>query len=559
MPKKSKKSKKSLGRNNRYNRYNNVPLTKRNRFYNSIEGNIGIDYLKYLFIFTIHLNEYYKDLYFEYTLPNENGPDKKYKMTFIPYDNKDNYLEHFGGAVFFMIYYEATLLRLFNHSDLELMNKFEKYKTIDIDVMAKYKITPNINKNNYNNNDTDVIMKSKKEYNKIIKQFSKMYKDFFTHAFEEICYKNIELAKFFSYLVNKKQFRGLKFGNNDSMIDNIMDGYSVNMQITDDGNSTHELRPQLNTCIEDKYNCDHIVEILTKNCGKDCGTIANEYKLNVINDFYGMNILKLCLQNFIRLYDLITTNLDGTRKRIEEYNSKKKLVKIIKNKFKSTPLLKTKYLQGFYRIQLIQLIVSKLITAKSDTSLKYFKNIFKLNKKVLLLIIKTITKGETNNIIRIFLGSEARGQINELLQKITLRVKKDSDFTLKDTNLILTIMLDTWVLINNEILSLYNSDIDFNAVNLKNAKPIENIVLDTNLLMLIKNIDWESKKKIITIYKQLFKTAPPSINGATINSINKKIIKKIYKILFNEDCPTINKSSKPDILKLIMEKVDSYE
>ena len=552
MPKKSKK-RKSTKSTSRNNRYNNVPLTKRNRFYDSLEGKIGVDYLKYLFIFTIHLNEYYKDLYFEYTLPNENGPDKKYKMTFIPYDTKGNYLEHFGGAIFFMIYYEATLLRLFNHGDLEIMEKFEKYKTIDIDVMAKYNITPHINISNNNETDVDKRMKSKKKYNIIIKQFSKMYQDFFTRAFEDICYKNIELAKFFSYLVNKKQFRGLKFGNDDSMIGNIMDGYSVNMQITDDGNSTPELRPQLNTCIEDTYNCDHIVEILTKNCGKSCGTIANEYKLNVINDFYGMNILKLCLQNFIRLYDLIKQNTDGTIKRIEEYNSKEKLIKIIKNKFKISPLLKTKYLQGFYRIQLIQLIVSKLIKDKS-TTLNYFKNIFKLNKQVLRLIINSITK-DIVFIVRIFLGSDIVKKNKELLDKITYS-KKDGNFTLNDTNLILKLMLQLWISINDEILKLYNSDIDFNAVNLKNDKPIKNIVIDTNLLMLIKNMDWESKKKIITIYKQLFKKTPPP---TTINIINNKIIKKIYKLLFNEDCPILNKSTQPDILKSIMEKVDSYE
>jgi len=553
MPKKSKK-RKSTKSTSRNNRYNNVPLTKRNRFYNSLEGNIGIDYLKYLFIFTIHLNEYYKDLYFEYTLPNENGPDKKYKMTFIPYDTKGNYLEHFGGAIFFMIYYEATLLRLFNHGDLEIMEKFEKYKTIDIDVMAKYNITPNINMSNNNDTDDDARLKSKKEYNIIIKQFSKMYQAFFAHAFEDICYKNIELAKFFSYLVNKKQFRGLKFGNNNSIIDNIMDGYSVNMQITDDGNLTPELRPQLNTCIEDKYNCDHIVEILTKNCGNGCGTIANEYKLNVINDFYGMNILKLCLQNFIRLYDLIKQNTDGTIKRIEEYNSKEKLIKIIKNKFKISPLLKTKYLQGFYRIQLIQLIVSKLITDKS-TELNYFKNIFKLNEPVLRIIINNITRGYVVNIVRIFLGSDIVKKNKELLDKINYS-KKDGNFTLNDTNLILKLMLQLWISINDEILKLYNSDIDFNAVILKDAKPIENIVIDTNLLMLIKNMDWESKKKIITIYKQLFKKTPPP---TTINIINNKIIKKIYKLLFNEDCPILNKSTQPDILKSIMEKVESYE
>ena len=506
-PKSSRGSKKpssiKLKRNisKKYNEYHNVELNPiRQRFYNNLMG-IEEDYLKNFFKFTIYLNEYYKDVVFKY---------KRYEMTFKPYEN-DNYIMNFGGAVFYMLYFEMKHLGLINSEDEKILDFFFKYKTIDIDAMALYQIKPS-------------IKSTHKDWDSVKKNFSSQYQDFFIRKFLELSNKHLELGNFFSFLVDKREFRGLKFGNSDNIITNIMDGYSINMEVIEEDDS-FELRPQLNSCINDNLHCDHIVEILTQDI--NIGRIANLYKLKTIESFYGMNILQSCGENITRLYrDIFIGDIPNL--------TIKKVVRLIKDKFSIIPLSKIKYLQGFHRVQLIQLIVSKLLLQKSS-KLNYLKKIFLLPDKVLKDLKIKMIRGDA---IYIFLN---RKQIKENKDFFEYLDKKDEkDRNLEDINQLLLILINTWIIINDKILSLYNQPdeilMDYRVVpayssnNNNNNRLYKRVGLELNIDF--DDSKWEeniTNKEINIILERIF-GEKRIVNESTKSLYLKKIKRKLNLI-----------------------------
>ena len=496
------KSKSRAGSTSKVNRYNNVKLHPiRQMFYNTLGVDIHENYIKYFFELTTLLNKEFSKVNFKY---------KKYVVKMIP-NKPGHYIQFFGGAVFFMLFFEAKSLNLFSEEDMEILQYFLKYKTIDIDGSAKFSIKPELKYDDEEKN------------KEILDNISKQYQQFIIEAITKITEQHKNIRDFIIMLVENKKFKGLKFNEDESLIPNIgiAEAFSVNMQTNYNSDEGYELRPQINTCIEDINHCDHIIEILTKNDTELL--LANLYNFKTCDEFLGKNLILSCSENLDRFYRTIIETVKQT--------TLKGIISKIKSYFKTSPLSKVKYLQGFHRVQLVQLILSKIITSQSP---KYnnIKKLYILPDKVVVNIRNTFTKGL---IITNFLTTPKKREISIFFDY--LEKKKFEERTIEDSNNILLLIIDIWIIINDKILEMYKKN-DIVLTEYRAAPDYSSENNDNNRLYTRIGVEfgidfdsdtWEdtiTDKQITNIFQKLFKQ-----KIAVSTSLKKIILKKIKKKL----------------------------
>ena len=237
-----------------------------------------------------------------------------------------------------------------------------------------------------------------------------------------------------------------------------------------------------------------------------------------------MNILQSGDENITRLYrDIYTGPIPDL--------TIKKVVRIIKDKFSKSTLSKIKYMQGFNRVQLIQLLVSKLVLHKSP-KLNYLKKIFVLPDKVLKDLKIKMTKGDATYTFIDSKNVKKNREFFEYLEK-----KDEKDRNLEDANKLLLILIDYWITINEQIVALYNQPDEmltdyrvvpaYSSESNNNTKLYEKIGSEFGIDF--ENPTWEetiTNKEINLILEKLFgKTGV--INTHTKSLYLKKIKRKL--------------------------------
>ena len=394
---------------------------------------------------------------------------------------------------------------LITEEDSDILQFFEKFKTIDIDGSCIYDIKPSIEE------------KKQSVIDEVLSSFSKQYHLFIFEKFKEI-YQIPKIKTVIDLLKNKKNFKGLIMENDLEQMTYSPDiGFSVSIDTKYELSDSFEMRPQINSCIDNTSNCDHILEILTRNEHHLSDIIV--YDLDLLPPFMGLNILKTCVQNIDRFYRTIKDSFEGTK------ITEKLIVLKVKNIFRQEPTHKIKYLQGYYRVQLIYLIVSRLRNKRSPKFEK-LKSIFTIDNHLIRYISDSLTK---NQIISILLPPKMiRDNIKffSSLQSIT-------DITLEDIELILDRMLSIWTISNDKILKSYKRN-NLNLLEYLNPPEYSSNSLTPTQLHEEMGIDistpnWEesiSEADLYSLYKQLFKKSIPRSAAAT-KIIRNKIKKKL--------------------------------
>lgn len=470
----------------------------RQKFYDTLEGDLHAQFITNIFEIALQVEQKICGVELEYDT---------YKLTFLPSKN-GHCMEIFGGSVFFTLFLEARKLGLIDESDLVFLKNFLEYKTIDVDASLHYEIKP------------DLTEESIEIVKPILDSFNKQYHELMNEIIELIMRENPKLLEFFTFLAKEKGFKGFDFLKNGKIIPYIgPEGiFSLNISVNYDG--VFEMRPQLNTCIEtDKY-CDHILEILTRNDSKL--TSVELYNFTSVRPYLGRNILLLCVQNFDRLYRSAEEFIKGPV-------TEKKALLTLTNFFKQNPDFKTKYMQGFYRIQLVHVILIKLLSIGSSSKFNNLKKIFTVDFDTKTSISSPIT----SNRILISLLPKKRRTFNYQYFN-GLKYLTNKEFTLEKIAEIIGNLIDTWLIIHKKIVKNFSKS---SVLLIDYMKPpgylVNNDSLDYKQIGLELNInfeeDWEStvsNEKIIQILNKLNLKIRP-VNASSRNFLIKDIKKKL--------------------------------
>ena len=507
--KKSKKTTKKISKKNTKSSssdsFDTIPLNPiRQKFYTALNNKDYINYIITLLTIYIELEKRLRD----FTVT--------YKDHTLQINKTEEGLcgELFGGGLFYIIYLEARSLNIFNPEDKDILHFFEVNKTIDIDARTTY----SIDKWNEEYNDT-----TKKQ---LLDGFSILYLNFVTEQFNDITTRYPIINTFLTQFSKKNKLLGLNFSQDKKCYPNVgpNNSFSISIDTNYTNDMSYEMRPQINTCIENINYCDHLIEILTRN--EDIGHTVNIYKLNIAGQFMGRNIFKLCMENIDRLYRTLNDRINVKRK----YLTQNYIILKIKKLFKLKPLIKTKYMQGFYRVQMIHTLLNRIKDSDSP-ELNNLKNIFVISKETINSIFFSI---QNNPIIRVMCSNTLFQEKFGIIRQI--KMKNAEDRTLHDGEQLLLALIDIWLYIHETILVKYRKKEptlidyhkapDYHSSNSNNNKSPQELIRDLHIDVDFTNPDWEK----------------------TINNID---LLKIYKIFFNKVIPISQK-------KLIIKKIKKF-
>ena len=432
-------------------------------------------------------------------------------MTFHHQDSKPMFI--MGGSLFYLIYKEAKALNLFTSKDSKVINNYLKYKTVDIDSFAFYKISDG---SETNINIKELYGAESEKFESVLEKLSLKYLTLIAEKIPIILEQDKILNNNLSILADKMNLKGLDFKNNGILKEKVDTKGVFSVSIENNFKDVYELRPQINTCIDNLDNCDHIIEILTKPyefSGENAYTDNVYYKFQN-KQFFGENIIEMCTTNLDRIYQHQHHKSYGNFTKLNKGN-----IKIMLNKaFKKKPILKTKYIQGFYRVYMIYTLYKNILNSPSSKTqhlldILFFKaheNVRKMkimfnNKFFITLCDKTVYKKNLDIISKIFL--------------------KKNDITVGDVFTCLESCVNLWIASHNELLTDLDDDKEL-VLELKYNSPPAFTLSKSNIEL---PEDWEttySNNEIKKLYNDLF--AKPII----INSVTKKAaIKKIKKAL----------------------------
>ena len=498
---KKKKSKSKSIRQTKNNFNNIIPSSKRLAFYEKLDESTHKNYILTLLKIGLEIEKKLCTMELKY---------KKFTLKIKKHEN--SCMEFFGGSLFFILFLESEKLGLFNEDDYELLSQFLNYKTIDIDISAIYEVKPKIK-----NIEDESLIKE------IMSNFGKQYHIFIKQTVNDIIEQNPEIQSFLTFLSEDKNFKGNNFGHNNLITPFLGPNgiFSISLKIDTD---VLELRPQINTCIEE--NCDHILEIITILDESYNKYLTNIYDLSIIDSFFGRNILLLCVQNIDRMYRQLIEVYTGTK------FSEKTILLLFKNYFKLNPDAKTKYMQGFYRVELIYIILEKLVSKKSP-KFSNLKKLFIPNKELVKRIRKFIVN---NKIITILLPSKLLKSIISTFNNLEYKIP-EKEYDLNTSLSILSILIDVWSTIHSKVkLNFKKDDVELTSYSLPPNYSSSNeedeklhFKIGRELDINFDDSDWENtitNDKIRNILKRL------NINVMPITPKTKKIIiKKIKKKL----------------------------
>jgi hypothetical protein len=345
-------------------KFNNIKHSSlRQKFYDALDGKIHTDFIRKLFDIALHIEEKICGIELKH---------KRYKFTFLP-SHENHCMEIFGGSVFYSLFLEADKLGLFNSDDMEIISNFIEYKTVDIDASIHYEVKPSLES------------LSEKKLNIVLKDLSEQYKEVMILKLQEVISENPGIGDFLNFLSTERKFKGFPFIEDTNITPYLGPNGIFSLNISYNTNGPFEIRPQINTCVETDNFCDHILEILTRDDGPLKN--VNVYNLTEVRPFLGRNIILSCMQNIDRLYRL------ADEKITKPYSEKKTLL-ALNNTFREDPTYKTKYMQGFYRVQLVHLILTKLLSRRSP-KFNNLKDLFKLSPQVCFSISSFVSSSKT--------------------------------------------------------------------------------------------------------------------------------------------------------------------
>ena len=477
----------------------------RSIFYEALGEDFHKKYVVNLFTLAIHIE---KEL--------RNFKIKRGKYTFKIKTNEEGYcMDIFGGSLFFILYLEAKKLGLIDEEDEKLfLSNFLEYKTIDVDCSLTYKITPELDEEDENNSD-------------IFTDFSLGLQEHIEKSVRTIIGNNRGLQKFTEEL-RKRNFIGEDFPEDHERpffhilpkFDNMgVFSLSINMHGTP---PRMEIRPQINTCVQtsDTIKCDHILEIL---CNDDTklGNV-NVYDLSILkgSKFLGRTLIKMCMENIDRLYrtatDDVRTNLWGKKKTIIS-----KITKLIRD----DPIYKTKYMQGYHRVQFLHLLAVKLLKRRSP-KFDYLKNLF-IDEESRWESFRNIRNNKTiNSIVSPELLDTIRRELNRI-DDLPLKQKN----TLENAEFLIRSQLQIWVSIHTEILTSYKKPdeelTDYIGAPRYSSSISENNDTNTNSSS-PDNLRRLTDDEIFTLYKRLFKKRVV-VTSATRDLVILQIRKKLNR------------------------------
>ena len=248
------------------------------------------------------------------------------------------------------------------------------------------------------------------------------------------------------------------------------------------------------------------------------------FNLSLVDEFMGRNIILLCLQNIDRFYR------DVRNEGFTEVD--KGFLKVgVKSILKKNQPIKTKYMQGFYRVELIFIIISRLLARKSP-KFNNLKKVLLPNKEVIRQIYNTISR---NSFILAMMPVRKRIALEKDFKKI--RYTDDDVNTLENSHYILNTLIDFWVTIHQEILSNFKKEphelIKYSLPPSYSSSNNEDnrlyIKLGEELGINFESPGWESKitnEQILLLLDKLkFKRVPitPSTKKLLVKRIKNKL------------------------------------
>jgi len=274
----------------------------------------------------------------------------KYKV--VPHHN--NKFIVFGGALFFMIYYEAKKMDLLKDISIDLINEFLGYYTTDIDVIFDFELYE-LNENNDVTNVLDFYELDEETFLKIVPEINALLKEGYMNIYNDLFKNHKSLLGKIKLILNaksKKYQKTLKNSNKSNNSTNILDisFKDLEEQIKDDAEL---LRVNIETCAN-KFYCDHIFDILNFHNFKNKNIKGNLVSFSSFkNEFLCENLFLVARENV----DRIVQEISGTTQEINE-----QLIQ------KVASLGSIKYRQGYLRVKLCFEILKNL-----DESSELFK------------------------------------------------------------------------------------------------------------------------------------------------------------------------------------------
>ena len=350
-----------------------------------------------------------------------------------------------------------------------------------------------------------------------------------TEQFNDITTNYPKINKFLTKFSKKNKLTGLNFSKDKKCFPNMGPNKSFSISINTDFTHSlgYEMRPQINTCIENINYCDHLIEILTRN--EDIGPYVNSYNLKIAGQFMGRNIFKLCMENTDRLYRTLKEQINTNNR----YLTQNTIILKIKKIFKSNPLNKTKYMQGFHRVQMVHTILNRINNSKTH-KFNSLKKIFIISKYTINSIFIAL---QNNPIIRVMCSNTLYLEKIRIIKQI--KMKKFEDRTLHDGEQILLALIDIWVDIHETILKKYKlkeSELiqyhkapSYHSNSNNNTKSPQELIRELNIDVDFSNPNWNqtiSNNDLMKIFKKIFnKTIPISQKKFMIKKIKKHLEK----------------------------------
>lgn len=275
----------------------------------------------------------------------------KYRV--VPHHN--NKFIVFGGALFFMIYYEAKKMDLLKNIPIDIINEFLDYFTTDIDVIFDFELYE-LDENNEVTDPLDFYELDEETFLKVVPKINALLKEGYMSIYNDLFKTHKSLLGKIKLILNaksKKYQKTLKkINSNSNNSNNILDisFKDLEEEIKDDAEL---LRVNIETCAN-KFYCDHIFDILNFHNFKNKNMKGNLVLFSAFkNEFLCENLFIVARENV----DRIVQEINGTLDEINE-----QLIQ------KVASLGNIKYRQGYLRVKLCYEILKNL-----DESSELFK------------------------------------------------------------------------------------------------------------------------------------------------------------------------------------------
>ena len=271
-----------------------------------------------------------------------------FEISKIPYtirpENPNKNLMFFGGALFFIIYYEAVFHNIINPKSKDfnkLVTNFLQYSTTDIDVIFNFNIFND--KNHIDIDDIEDIEDTKNITLNVKRIIHETYDFIFKSLYEKKNSPSIPLIKKIKLILDADTFAK---SNNSNLLDSNKSDNVLNVSIKDMGDDlvggSEIMRVNIETCV-DKYYCDHICDILNIYNYNDKGNLI---------EFSSFKKTLLC-QN---LFQVSRENVDRLLQNLKRNSLEKTKIKL-REELKTLNAIK--YYQGYYRVKIVYEILKK--------------------------------------------------------------------------------------------------------------------------------------------------------------------------------------------------------